>query len=145
MRPKNYLLFSPNFDIIDDELLDVNGTNLSGMTVAEVGQVIRNCPTEFIATVRPITSLKRLRPPEDRRISYVTVLPYPASAAMNLHPPTQVPILEDSLEDMGNYDDEDEEDIPPPLPVWTEDVLAVDPPPVIGQSRNYVMLCYSIH
>ena len=35
-----------------------------------------------------------------------------------------------SFEDVGNYDDEDEGDVPPPLPRWTEDALIlVDPPP----------------
>ena len=36
----------------------------------------------------------------------------------------------ESLDDVGNYDDEDEGDMPPPLPVRTEDALIlVDPPP----------------
>ena len=43
-------------------------------------------------------------------------------------PPT--PESPPSFEDVGNYDDEDEGDIPPPLPRWTEDALIlVDPPP----------------
>ena len=35
-----------------------------------------------------------------------------------------------SFDDVGDYDDEDEGDMPPPLPPWTEDALIlVDPPP----------------
>ena len=43
-----------------------------------------------------------------------------------------------SLEDVGNYDDEDEGDSAPPLPPWTEDALIlVDPPPVKPKFNIY--------
>ncbi len=39
----------------------MNGVSLKGMSVAEVGGVIRSCPQEFIATVRPVSALKKHR------------------------------------------------------------------------------------
>lgn len=47
--------------VVDDELLDVNGVSLKGMSVTEVGAVIRSCPQEFLATVRPVSALKKYR------------------------------------------------------------------------------------
>lgn len=45
------------------------------MTIAEVGQVIQGCPEQFLATVRPITALKKIRPANVTRVNYVTVIP----------------------------------------------------------------------
>ena len=97
----------------DDELLDVNGVALSGMSIAEVGQVIRNCPDEFLATVRPITALKKLRPPDVKRVNYITVLPnlgrpLSDSAVTSFSNQGEMTSSTDSLDDVGNYDDEDE-------------------------------------
>ena len=44
---------------VDDEILEVNAVSLKGMSVMEVGGVIRNCPNEFLATVRPVSALKK--------------------------------------------------------------------------------------
>lgn len=60
------------------------------------------------------------------------------SSPNHLHP-SPAHSLEDlssneSLDDVGNYDDEDEGDIPPPLPPKTEDALIlVDPPPIMSK------------
>ena len=85
----------------------MNGITITGMSVTEVGQVIRSCPDEFLATVRPITTLRKLRPPDVTRVNYVTVLPNLLSRT------SQEPMAEgnssESLDDVGNYDDEDEE------------------------------------
>ncbi len=111
---------------LDDELLDVNGVTITGMTIAEVGKVIQGCPNEFLATVRPITTLKRIRQGDVSRVNYVTVLPnlgfkLPVKASgessthKTLHAPTFVmkvtseePSSDDSLDDVGNYDDEED-------------------------------------
>lgn len=99
----------------DDEILDVNGVTITGMTVAEVGQAIRNCPDEFLATVRPITTLKRLRPPDVIRVNYITVLPNLGSPQLARasgagEDRVEITSSSDSLDDVGNYDDEDEEE-----------------------------------
>lgn len=55
--------------------------------------------------------------------------PVPPRSTTPLTPPSFE--SQPSFEDVGNYDDEDEGDVPPPLPDWTEDALIlVDPPPV---------------
>lgn len=119
----------------DDELLDVNGVSITGMSVAEVGQVIRTCPKEFLATVRPLTAHKRVRPPDVTRVNYVTVLPILNSAGKETSSSSEgkeTAILKirddlnsscDSLADVGDYDDEEEDGSPPPVPVRTEDML----------------------
>lgn len=98
----------------DDELLDVNGVTITGMTIAEIGQVIRNCPEEFLATVRPITALRKHPPSDATRVNYVTVLPNLSSSKASANPATRINDRAefsscDSLEDVGNYDDEEEE------------------------------------
>lgn len=126
------------FFLLDDEILDVNGTTITGLTVAEVGKVIQSCPHEFLATVRPVTTLKKLRQSDNGRVNYVNILPnlgskLPASDSTgninlgskvsesvndpkdNLNAPqfvmkvtSEEPSSDDSLDDVGNYDDEDE-------------------------------------
>ena len=117
---------------------------ITGMTVAEVGKVIQGCPGEFLATVRPITTLKRIRQSDVSRVNYVTVLPnlgskLPASDSasdsstpkQSLNTPmfvmkvtSEEPSSDDSLDDVGNYDDEDDlsgaEKSPTPPPVQTD-------------------------
>lgn len=52
----------------------------------------------------------------------------PTHSADDLSPNT-------TYEDLGNYDDEDDGDVPPPLPPRTEDALIlVDPPPVTASN-----------
>lgn len=121
------------FPLSDDEILDVNGVTITGMTVAEVGQAIRNCPGEFLATVRPLTALKKLRPPDVIRVNYVTVLPNLLSQD---NPKADSPGAQmtssDSFDDVGNYDDEDEESN---SEVETADSL-LQPAPLTGKSRS---------
>ncbi len=94
-------------------------------------------PYEFLATVRPITALKRKADPDTSRTLYSTIVPQtPTSShdnddhpAFAINDPASTPSC-DELEDCGNYDDEDAGDTPPPLPPRTEDALIiVDPPP----------------
>lgn len=104
-RTRVYDILLSAIIITDDEILDVNGITITGMTVTEVGHVIRSCPDEFLATVRPITALRKLRPPPDiTRVNYVTVLPNLLSPE-----PKAERNSSDSFDDVGNYDDEDEE------------------------------------
>lgn len=105
------MTFHSTFFMTDDEILDVNGTCITGMTVTEVGQVICNCPDEFLATVRPITTLKKFRPPDVMRVNYTTILP---NLVLQGSPEPKARLdmtsSSDSLDDVGNYDDEDDED-----------------------------------
>lgn len=113
----------------------MNGVTITGMTVAEVGQVIHACPDEFLATVRPITALKRIRPPDTTRVNYVTVLPILGTTGTNSEEGPKRSAMRgelsspcDSLEDVSNYDDDDDYDYddegspPPPIPKQTEDI-----------------------
>ena len=82
---------------------------MSGMSVAEVGQVIRACPDEFLATVRPLTAHKKTHPPDVTRVNYVTVIPiHTAPAALKGH--DDLNSSSDSLADVGDYDDEELEE-----------------------------------
>lgn len=127
-----------------DEFVDIHGQSVSGMTVAQVAEVIRAAPEVVIATVRPITVLKKFQQSDTSRSHYSTILPQATpttpsigtkalSTTVHSSPPA-TPIPHDAdLDDVGNYDDEDDGDAPPPLPPRTEDALIlVDPPPLGG-------------
>ena len=59
-----------------------------------------------------------------------TLLQAPQSQAIGQSSNKGLTTSQYSLDDVGNYDDEDEGDTPPPLPPRTEDALIlVDPPP----------------
>ena len=133
---------------LGDEFVDIHGKSVSGMTIAQVAEVIRAAPEVVIATVRPITVLKKFQQSDTSRSHYSTILP---QATPTTHPngskslpgrytsPPPTPNDAD-LDDVGNYDDEDDGDAPPPLPPRTEDALIlVDPPPLGG---TYI-LCYA--
>ena len=122
---------------VDDELLDVNGITLTGMSVSEVGKVIHDCPEEFLATVRPITALKKLQPPDVIRISYVTVLPNLAGSCSHQDKDGAFTTRESelsnvSLDDVGDYDDDGTNGSLPPLPSWTRDAMILIPSPLGG-------------
>ena len=133
---------------IGDEFVDIHGKAVAGMTVSQVVEVIKAAPEVVIATVRPITVLKKFQEKDTSRSHYSTILPQttpPAeerngAKAFIIHhntppttPPTTPPPTDPDLDDVGNYDDEDDGDAPPPLPPRTEDALIlVDPPPIGG-------------
>ena len=123
---------------------------VTGLQVSEVVEVIKKSPEQFLATVRPITALTKGQKADISSVTYSEIVP----VATNYAPPRNEirkisPLAEQkhlrmtpqssptpSLEDVGNYDDEDEGDIPPPLPPRTEDALIlVDPPPKQGNSE----------
>ena len=128
---------------IGDEFVDIHGKSVSGMTVAQVAEVIKAAPEVVIATVRPITVLKKFQQSDTSRSHYSTILPQATPTTQSngsttlpsrfVSPP---PTPNDAdLDDVGNYDDEDDGDAPPPLPPRTEDALIlVDPPPLGGTS-----------
>ena len=129
--------------VLGDEFVDIHGKSVSGMTVAQVVEVIKGAPDVVIATVRPITVLKKFQQIDTSRTQYSTILPQTTpSDARNgaktfvIHHDTPSPMpasADPDLDDVGNYDDEDDGDAPPPLPPRTEDALIlVDPPPVRG-------------
>ena len=128
-----------------DEILDIHGTSVTGLTIKEVAEVIKNVPYEFLATVRPITALKRRAAPDTSRTLYSTIVPQTPTGshdnqpAFAIHDPATTPSC-DELEDCGNYDDEDDGDTPPPLPPRTEDALIIvdHPPP---NKRMCVCVC----
>ncbi len=121
-----------------DEILDIHGTPVTGLTVLEVVEVIKSVPEEFLATVRPITALKqRAQPADTSRTMYSTIVPQTPTGdndnsttppAFAISDPSVTP-SSDELEDCGNYDDEDDGDTPPPLPPRTEDALIIVDPP----------------
>lgn len=141
--------------------------------------MIRAAPAEFLATVRPITAVKRTQDRDMGKIIYSDILPQAtptaaatpttASAASPTSSPSRRPrrLLPNgspssraaannrsansspthssaddlsphaTYEDLGNYDDEEDGDIPPPLPPRTEDALIlVDPPPLPPKPRS---------
>lgn len=60
--------------IIGDEILDIHGVTVFDKSVAEVVEIIRQCPTEFLATVRPITSVHKALKTDFRKTNYSSVV-----------------------------------------------------------------------
>ena len=127
-----------------DEILDIHGTTVTGLTVTQVAEVIKKVPDEFLATVQPITALKKGAQVDTARTNYSTIVPQQPPSPHGNKPPAflieqsdATPSF-DELEDCGIYDDEDDGDTPPPLPPRTEDALIiVDPPPSRGTSTHH--------
>ena len=124
-----------------DQILDIHGTSVSGLQVAEVVEIIKKAPNQFLATVRPITALTKDHQADTSSVTYSEIVPQSlpvkerkSEASSGARKDALRPVFDHSptpsLEDVGNYDDEDEGDTPPPLPPRTEDALIlVDPPP----------------
>ena len=72
------------FLIVDDELLAVDGVSLLGMSVAQVGGVIRKCPLDFLAIIRPVSALRKYHHHHATNILGATYTPSVATVA----PPT---------------------------------------------------------
>lgn len=66
------------FPFPGDEILDIQGTPVTGLQVQEIGEIIKKAPDEFLATVRPLTVLKRSLP-DDTPIIYSTITPMSTS------------------------------------------------------------------
>ena len=124
--------------------------------MVEVRKAIQDCPEEFLATVRPITALKKIRSQDAARINYVTVLPaltpnMSGVVTSNGGGGAEESHSDESLDDVGNYDDDEEDhdaaaklppcfdetpppacfdETPPPVPAWTDDAQ------ILVQSHN---------
>ena len=125
---------------------------VTGMQVAEVVEVIKNSPEQFLATVRPIRALTKGQKADTSNVTYSEIVPMATNSAPPRNEGRKIsPLAEQkhllrltpqssptpSLEDVGNYDDEDEGDIPPPLPPRTEDALIlVDSLPKQGNGEE---------
>ena len=70
--------------------MDIQGTTVTGLQIHEIGVIIKNAPEEFLATVRPLTVLKRnLRPPDNTKIIYSAIVPMPTAPLVPM--PTAIP------------------------------------------------------
>lgn len=69
----------------DDELLDIHGVSISGLSVCEVVDIIRNAPNEFLATVRPVTSVRKALQHDFREIKYADIVHYKNGASNGNH------------------------------------------------------------
>jgi hypothetical protein len=127
-----------------DEILDIHGTTVTGMQVSEVVEVIKHAPDQFLATVRPLTSISKNRPVDTGSVLYSEIKPLSLTtmAPPTSKPPHRIPEIlisgdsttpaasfdsspTPSLEDVGFYDDDEEWDTPPPIPPRTEDALVI--------------------
>ena len=152
---------SPTHTLIGDEILDIHGTTVTGMQVSEVVEVIKRVPNQFIATVRPLTSISKNRHVDTGSVLYSEIRIVNA-VPVATRPPLRIPeilVSEEtttaspnfdasptpSLEDVGYYDDEEDGDTPPPLPPRTEDALIIlDPPPQPGSGGECVCVCVCV-
>jgi hypothetical protein len=57
-----------------DELLEIHGTSIPGLSVCEVVEIIRNAPREFLVTVRPVTSVHKALKQDFTRIKYSDIV-----------------------------------------------------------------------
>lgn len=135
-----------------DEILDIQGTTVTGLQVQEISEIIKNAPQELLATVRPLTVLKRnLPPPDNGKIIYSSVFPTAAAAAGvesttshsvpttkfitgDLYPELQVC---GSLDDVGTYDDDEVDGVPPPIPRRTDDAFVLLDPSSSSKARKF--------
>ncbi len=62
---------------IGDEILDIHGESVFNKTVAEVVDIIKQSPIEFLATVRPIASVQKALRNDFRRINYSSIMHKP--------------------------------------------------------------------
>jgi hypothetical protein len=114
------------------------------MQVSEVVEVIKHAPDQFLATVRPLTSISKNRPVDTGSVLYSEIKPLSLTtmAPPTSKPPHRIPEIlisgdsttpaasfdsspTPSLEDVGFYDDDEEWDTPPPIPPRTEDALVI--------------------
>ena len=73
------------FFLPGDELLDIHGVALSGLSVTEVVDIIRDAPTEFLATVRPVTSVRKALQRDFREIKYADIVHFKNGAPNGNH------------------------------------------------------------
>lgn len=103
---------------------------MTGKTVDEIVQIIRECPDEFLATVRPVVSVRK---PNDPRI------------LEGLHQKTNYSkiILPDSQATSG--ESPDEEDIDEALECVQDGPLSPSPPPIPPHTKESYILLESVN
>lgn len=93
---------------------------MTGKTVEEIVQIIRECPDEFLATVRPIVSVRKHNDPRvveglQQKTNYSKIL-FPDSQVTDGEPPDEEDINE-ALECVQDNDSPS----PPPVPPHTKE------------------------
>jgi len=116
--------------LIGDEILDIHGTTVTGKSVDEIVQIIRECPDEFLATVRPVVSVRKPNDPQIieglRQKTNYSKLIFPGS-----QPADETP---------------DEEDIHEALECVQEEApLSPSPPPIPPHTKESYILLESVH
>lgn len=130
------------------------------MQVSEVVEVIKQVPNQFLATVRPLTSISKNKVIDTGSVNYSEIRVV-SQIAVPSHPPPVIPeilISEEpvvtsptnldcspspSLDDVGYYDDdEEEEDTPPPVPPRTEEALIIVEP--FTQNQGKIVHCLEV-
>ena len=76
LPPPHPLTPSP---LTGDEVLDIHGSAVTGLSVSEVVAIIRAAPDEFLATVKPFTALKKGHKADTTPIIYCTIQPQAAT------------------------------------------------------------------
>ena len=119
---------------IGDEILEIHGITVTNKSVDEIVQIIRECPDEFLATVRPLVSVRK---PNDPRIleglhqkTNYTRLFFPDSQTTDREPPDEEDITE-ALECV-----QDNESAPP---------LSPSPPPIPPHTKESYILLESVN
>ena len=119
---------------IGDEILEIHGTTVTNKSVDEIVQIIRECPDEFLATVRPLVSVRKPNDPQileglHQKTNY-TRLFFPDSQATDRDPPDEEDINE-ALECV-----QDNESAPP---------LSPSPPPIPPHTKESYILLESVN
>ena len=68
------------FPFLGDEILDIHGKSVTGLEVAEVVEILRSVPEKFMATVRPITALRKGYQADMGKIIYSEIVPTTANS-----------------------------------------------------------------
>lgn len=54
--------------------MDINGHSIIGLTIAEVADIIRESPREFLTTVRPVASVHKALKQDFTRTNYTDII-----------------------------------------------------------------------
>ena len=117
---------SPMYNVaVGDEILEIHGTTVTNKSVDEIVQIIRECPDEFLATVRPLVSVRKPNDPQileglHQKTNYTKIF-FPESQATDGDPPDEEDITE-ALECV--QDNEPAPTLspsPPPIPPHTKE------------------------
>ena len=114
--------------VVGDEILDIHGTTVTGKSVEEIVQIIRDCPDGFLATVRPVVSIRK---PNDPQI------------IEGLRQKTNYSELVFSNDQTPDEEPPDEEDIKEALECVQDDLApsSPSPPPIPPHTKeSYILL-----